>query len=120
MTVFNYQKPIQMLVAVVDALPNAKVMAHKPLDARGHWSVLFKVDENPTGWATLKTISQAVTPTDGNNPRVDLRLLFVSEAGEAVFSLSPAYPGVDPAEIAASLKAHQALGFRKFGQGVLN
>ena len=94
--------------------------AYKPLNAQGFWSVLFTVSENSSGWISLKTISQAITPANGTIPHVDFRLLFVSEANEAVFALSPDHRGVGPEELAASIEAHQALRFREFGQGVLN
>ena len=120
MTQFNHQIPIQKLADVVDALPSVTLLQFRH-HADDFWSVLLTVNEDSSGWTSLKIFAEAVTPTDGEDPEVQMRCLTVGPADRLVFTLSPVARGVDPDHVAARVEAQSMIRFRRSGLGgVLN
>ena len=110
---------IQKLVSVLRSLPSISVLQSKH-DIHDYWSILFSVRENPSGWNSMRILARAVTPPDGEYPKVELRCLTVAPHGQLVFTISPAVRGADPREVAMRIEAQVQIRFRRFGQGVLN
>ena len=102
---------IQKLVSVIQSLPSITVLDVK-YDAEDFWSILFTVCENSSGWTSLKILAGAITPLDGEYPKVELRILTVGPRDQLVYTISPAVRGIDPSDIATRIQVQSLIRFR--------